>query len=360
MKLAPNSPKISIVIPNYNGEPYLKRCLQSLLAQTCPDMEIVVVDNASKDRSVEMAGAIAPEVVLLQIKGNLGFAGGANIGVKASRGEWIAILNNDTEVAPDWLHECLSALQQKPEAAFFACRILDFGNRTRLFSAGDCFLRAGIGYRRGQEQQDRPDYRHECEIFSPCGCAAIYRKQVFEKVGGFDERFFAYLEDVDLGLRLQAAGYRGYYIPKAEVYHHGAATSGGEFSSLSVRMYTRNALLILLKSMPAGIALRCMPMICLAQATWLFRSAAHGKTLEYVRGIAGALRLAPPMIKDRAKMRDFWRGNSLQFWEAILKSESLAGQDFASVSSEAVSLFLKWYFRLFLRAPGYSRNRNYV
>jgi len=179
------------------------------------------------------------------------------------------------------------------------------------------------------------------------GCAALYRAPALKETGGYDARFFAYLEDVDLGLRLQAAGYRGYYVPRAEVYHHGAATSGGEFSPLAVRLRTRNALCLLLKSLPAWILLRCLPMILLAQLSWLLRAAAHRRLQYYLGGMGEAFRLAPAMIKDRGKLRPHWRGSRRRFWLEILKSETLARRDFARPASEQVSLFLKWYFRLF-------------
>ena len=196
-------------------------------------------EREAEDESVPIARKVAPEAIVLQENQNLGFAGGVNAGIRSSRGEWIAVLNNDTEATPEWLTECVRAMQNHPDASFFACRILNYADRNRLYSAGDCFLRAGIGYRRGQEQQDHRDFRQECEIFSASGCAALYRREVLDSMGGFDDRFFAYLEDVDLGLRLQAKGCRGYYVPAAEVFHHGAGTSGGEFSPLAVRLRTR-------------------------------------------------------------------------------------------------------------------------
>lgn len=342
-----DSPLVSVVIPNYNGAGYLESCLQSLLVQNYAKMEIIVVDNASQDQSVEVAQTLAPQAVVLRLKQNLGFAGGVNAGIRASKGDWIAVLNNDTEVAADWLSQCVSAIQKHADAAFLACRILDFGDHNRLYSAGDCFLRAGVGYRRGQEQQDRPDFHQECEVFSASGCAALYRKSAIEKAGGFDERFFAYLEDVDLGLRLQAAGCRGYYVPLAEVYHHGAATSGGEFSALAVRLRTRNSLLLLFKSVPGRILLRCLPMICLAQLSWLIRVAAHKGLLHYAKGLCGAFALAPAVIKQRAAIRRQSNNPASRLWQGILHSESLARRDYASNPAEPASLFLKWYFRLF-------------
>jgi GT2 family glycosyltransferase len=342
-----NLPLISIVIPNYNGARYLERCLRSLQAQSYINMEIVVVDNASEDQSVEIIQKSAPQAILLRNNRNVGFAGGVNAGIQASHGDWIAILNNDTEVAKDWLTEFAGAIQKHPDASFLACRILDFSDRNRLYSAGDCFLRAGIGYRRGQEQQDSEDFQQECPIFSASGCAALYRRSVMDEVGYFDERFFAYLEDVELGLRLQAAGHCGYYVPQAEVYHYGAATSGGEFSSLAVRLRTRNSLLLLLKSMPGRFVLRCLPMIGMAQLSWLLRAAVHKQLAGYLRGLVEAFRLAPAMIRDRARLRPYWRSSHSRLWQKIIESESLARRDFTSAKVKPISLFLQWYFRLF-------------
>jgi GT2 family glycosyltransferase len=342
-----NLPWISIVIPNHNGSRFLEKCLNSLCSQTYERMEIVLVDNHSSDESVLLARRVAPEAILVQKDRNLGFAGGVNAGIRSSRGDWVAVLNNDTEVAPDWLAECARAVQNHPDASFLACRILNFADRHRIYSAGDCFLRAGIGYRRGQDQPDREDFGRECEIFSASGCAGLYRRDALESGDGFDERFFAYLEDVDLGLRLQAKGCRGYYVPSAMVYHHGAGTSGGEFSPLAVRLRTRNSLLLLLKSLPGTVLVRCLPMIFLAQLSWLFRVIKHRQLINYIRGLANTLPLAPAMFRERAKMRPYWRNSGNRFWCSILQSESLARKEYMSVSAKNESLFLKWYFRLF-------------
>ena len=347
MNSTSNLPLISIVIPNHNGSRYLEKCLNSLNSQTYKRTEIVLVDNNSADESVTLARAVAPEAIVVQKDRNLGFAGGVTAGIRSSRGDWIAVLNNDTEVAPEWLSECVRAVQNHPDASFLACRILNFADRHKIYSAGDCYLRAGIGYRRGQDQPDREDFRQECEIFSASGCAGLYRREVLESGGGFDERFFAYLEDVDLGLRLQAKGCRGYYVPSAIVYHHGAGTSGGEFSPLAVRLRTRNSLLLLLKSLPGTIFMRCLPMIFLAQLSWLFRVIAHRQLINYMRGLTDTLPLARTMIGDRAKMRPYWRNSGSRLWRRILQSESLAREEHVSMPVKHESLFLKWYFRLF-------------
>lgn len=341
-----NLPQISVVIPNCNGAPFLEDCLSSLRDQTCPPHEIIMVDNGSTDASREIASAF-PGLILIENEKNDGFAAAVNAGIRAARGDWIAVLNNDTTVSRHWLAECRRAVFEYPTASFFACRILNMREQGRVFSAGDCFLRAGIGYRRGQEQEDREEFHRECRVFAASGCAAFYKKKVLEEIGGFDERFFAYLEDVDLGLRLQAAGYHGYYLPQAEVFHHGGGTSGGEFSGFSVRLRTRNGFLLLMKSVPALHLLRSLPMIALSQASWLARAAAHGRIGSYLRGVVEACLLLPAMIRERARLRPLWRHAAKNIWHEILQSEALAREDFTSSRGCGGSLFLKWYFRLF-------------
>ena len=144
-------PFISVVIPNYDGAGIIGACLESLKRQTHTSFEVLVVDNGSRDDSIDIVRRLAPEAIIVPQTRNLGFAGGVNAGVRAARGSWIAVLNNDTEAAEDWLEEVAAAIERHADAAFLACRILDFNNRHRLYSAGDCFLRAGFGYRRGQE-----------------------------------------------------------------------------------------------------------------------------------------------------------------------------------------------------------------
>jgi GT2 family glycosyltransferase len=338
-------PRISIVIPNYNGAEHLEPCLQSLLRQTDAPAELIVVDNASLDQSVATVQRLVPQARILRQEHNLGFAAAVNRGIEAAQGNWIAVLNNDTEAAPDWLAELAAAIGRHPDASFLASRILDYRDRGRIYSSGDCFLRTGTGYRRGQECPDGEEYRREVPVFAACGCAALYRRKPLEAAGGFDERFFAYLEDVDLGLRLQAAGLDGYYVPSAVVYHLGGATSGGEFAALAVRLRTRNSILLLMKSVPGRVLLRCAPMILAGQLSWLARATVRGRLFSWVRGLAGVPRLAPAMLGQRRSLRSIWRAGGKQLWRRILDSEDLARRDFLP-GRPSTSHFLKWYFRL--------------
>jgi len=347
MNTPSDKPVISVVIPSYNGARYLEACLQSLLKQSFGAIEIIVVDNASGDQSEQVVSRAAPAAKFLRMRRNLGFTGAVNAGIREARGTWIAVLNNDTEAEADWLSECMEAVARHPEASFLACRIIDFKNRNLIYSAGDCFLRAGIGYRRGQDCPDHEDYRKEEEIFSACGCAALYRKSALEERSGFDERFFAYLEDVELGIRLQAMEQRGWYVPRAVVYHHGGATSGGEFSPLAVRLRTRNSLLLVLKSLPSGIIARSIFRIAFAQIFWFARALAHGRLWSYLRGLAGAILMFPGVLQSRRLLRRIGKRPADRLWQATLRSEAMARCDAARNQDNQQSLFLRWYFRLF-------------
>jgi hypothetical protein len=340
------TPLISVVIPNYNGAACLEPCLRSLNRQTYRHFEVIVVDNASSDQSVEMTRREAPQARIVQQRQNLGFAAAVNRGIEAARGDWIAVLNNDTEAPEDWLAECAAAIARHPDASFLACRILEYDRPGRIFSAGDCFLRAGIGYRRGQEQADHERFDLEMPIFAACGCAALYRRIALADHGGFDERFFAYLEDVDLGLRLQAAGAQGYYVPRARIYHRGGTTSGGEFSPLAVRLRTRNAILLLLKSVPGPVLWRSVPMILISQFYWLGRVLAHGRLFSYLCGMAGIIPLIPVMLRNRRVLRATWAESGDRLWRSIQESELMVRDDCSRCHPDS-SHFLTWYFRLF-------------
>ncbi len=342
MRVSSARPRVSVVIPNYNGARFLAACLQSLLNQSLAPGEILVVDNGSHDDSAEIVARTAPDAAVIRLNRNLGYAGAANVGIRVARGEWIAVLNNDTEADPGWLAECMAAAERHPRASFLASRILQFENRNCVYSAGDCFLRAGIGYRRGQGRLDGEEYRSEVEVFSACGCAALYRRSALEERGGFEERFFAYLEDVELGVRLRGVGHMGWYVPGAVVYHYGGATSGGEFSALGVRLRTRNALLLIAKCLPARIICRCLFPVAYAQLFWLARVLAHFKLWSYLRGLAGVLPLMPAMLRARGPLAHIGSRPAEHLWEEMLRSEAQARADVAlPTGGDRPSLFMR-------------------
>jgi GT2 family glycosyltransferase len=255
-------PLLSVIIPNWNGARYLPTCLDSLRRQTYPHLEVILVDNASRDESVALVRRDYPEVVLVQLDENLGLTGGINRGVQAARGEIIAPLNNDTEVAPGWAEALVTALLDHPEAGMSASKMLLFDRRDTLHSAGDAYGVDGIPVNRGVWQKDEGQFDDDEYIWGGCGGAVAYRRAMLDDIGLLDEDLFMYCEDVDLNWRAQLAGYRCVFAPQAVVYHHLSATGAGEIASF----YTgRNTLWVLAKNYPGELLRRHWRAIVRAQ-----------------------------------------------------------------------------------------------
>ncbi|RME86108.1 MAG: glycosyltransferase family 2 protein [Caldilineae bacterium] len=231
----------SVIIANWNGAHHLRVCLDSLRRQTHQDFEVIVVDNGSTDGSVEMVQKEYPEVHLLALDDNYGFIVACNRGAQFARGEVLVMLNNDTEVEPQWLEALCRALEQHPEAGSAASKMLLFERRDTLHSAGDMLGPDFMPMNRGVWEIDQGQYDADLYIFGPCGGAAAYRRELWEQLGGFDERLFMYLEDVDLAWRAQRAGWKSIFVPEARVYHHLSATGGGTIASYYVG---RNTILL--------------------------------------------------------------------------------------------------------------------
>ncbi len=240
-----------MIVPNYNGAALLRDCLRSLEAQSYPAVDAIVVDDGSTDGSVEIARTEFPAMRLLVQPRNGGFARAVNVGIRAARGEIIALLNNDAVAEPGWLAEMVQALERHPDAGMVACKILLPDGQT-LASAGDVFRRDGVPNSRGVWERDAGQYDDEIEVFGACGAACAYRRSMLNEVGLLDERFFMYCEDVDLAFRAQRAGYRCVYAPRAVVRHRLSATGGGVLASYQCG---RNFVWLLAKDVP-GIAWR--------------------------------------------------------------------------------------------------------
>ena len=226
-----SSGTFSVVIPNWNGRHFLQTCLDSLLAQSYGDFEIIVVDNASSDGSQALIEGSYQQVKLINLPTNRGFTGACNIGMGTAAGEIIALLNNDTEVEASWTEEIMDAFRRHPEIGMVASKMLLFDRRDHFHTAGDCFGVNGSAGNRGAWEQDQGQYQNEEYVFGACGGSAAYRKSMLEEIGLFDDDFFFLLEDVDLSWRAQLAGYKVLYVPTAVVYHHLSATGGGVTAS---------------------------------------------------------------------------------------------------------------------------------
>lgn len=257
------NPLVSVVIVHCNGRTYLEECLASLRDQAYPEIEIIVVDNASSDGFKQFIKNRFPEVRIIGNEKNYGFAKGNNIGIRASRGKYIATLNNDTIVDPDWIKNLVSIAEKREDAAMFASKILFYNDHDLIESTGMIIYSDGIARCRGYSEKD--DKRHDRveEVLLPSACAALYRKDVLLRAGLFDEDYFAYCEDVDLGLRIRMLGWCCLYVPCARVYHHYSGT-GGDNLLFKAYLIERNRLWTAIKIFP-------LPNLLLAPGYTLIR-----------------------------------------------------------------------------------------
>lgn len=273
-------PLLSVIIPNWNGKHFLTECIDSLKEQTFRDFEIILVDNGSTDGSAEFAEERYGEFIrVLRNKENLGFAGGNNIGIQAARGEYIVLLNNDTWADPHWLEELFKATQFDPPIGMWASKIYSYYKRNQIEAVGELIYWDGLSRARGQFEQDRGQYKTMEEIFFPPGCGAMYRKGIFDEIGLFDEDFFAYADDAEVGIRARLAGWKCLYVPRAIIYHKNSGT-GGQHSPFKAYYVERNRFWITLKYFPL-LLLLFTPFFTI----WRFAFQAYGALSH--RGAAG-------------------------------------------------------------------------
>lgn len=275
-------PFFSVVIPNYNGARHLPDLLAALERQTFGDFEVIFADDGSSDDSVACVERLYPAARILTNRHNLGFVANANVACDAAQGRVIVLLNNDTEPASDWLAELARAICRHPDAAIVASKLLLYDRRDHLHTSGDLMGVDGIPRNRGVWEEDRGQYDSQTEIFSGCGGAMAVRREVWEALGGFDEDFWMYLEDVDLAFRAQLVGWKAVFAPDARVYHKLSSSGGDDLSSYYVG---RNTLWLIAKNMPTALLLRHLPEIVTAQ----LRIAADA--LRHWRGTAARARL---------------------------------------------------------------------
>ncbi|HPM25866.1 MAG TPA: glycosyltransferase family 2 protein, partial [Methanothrix sp.] len=249
--------KISVVVVNFNGKRFLDDCLSSLSVQTYKDYEVIVVDNASRDGSVEHIRSRFPWARIVENKVNLGSTGGNNSGIREAEGEFIVTLNNDTSVEKDFL-ERLAGPMSDPGIGMCGSKML-YPNG-KINSTGLCLSRSGASWDRGASEEDLGQYDRQEEIFGACAGAALYRRKMLDEIGLFDEDFFIFMEDIDLTLRARCAGWRCIYVPEAIAHHlHGATAGVG--SDLTVYYGNRNIMWLPAKNYPLPFLITCLPWI---------------------------------------------------------------------------------------------------
>lgn len=247
MTRPPQRSRVSIVIPTWNGSAVLRACLRTLAAQTCSDFETIVVDNGSTDGTRAMLAAEFPAARCVPLAENRGFAAATNIGLRAATGDVLICLNNDVECAADFVAALIAPLDTMPDVGFVAAKMLNAHRPELIDSAGDAM--SLVPWNIGRGAPDAPAFNQPRELLSACAGAAAYRRELFDAVGYFDEGYFAFFEDVDLGIRAQLRGFRCWYEPRAVVRHRFSSTAG-RVPDFKVFLLVRNALKLFFQTMP--------------------------------------------------------------------------------------------------------------
>lgn len=309
--------RLSVIIPNWNGKHYLGVCLSSLQNQTYPDIEVIIADNASSDGSQDYIRKHYPQVRLIELEANLGFTGACNAGMAVATGEYIALLNNDTEVDRDWASAVIDAFKRRPEAGFIASKMLLFDQRDTFHTAGDFYRVDGMPGNRGVWQKDEGQFDREEFVFSACGGASIYRRQMLEDVGFLDDAFYFSCEDIDLSWRAQLQGYQCLYVPSAIVYHQLSATGGGATASY---YNGRNYIYLLVKDYPGDLWSQYWYAILRNQgrlAVEAIRAWRGAAARARLRGMLRGILAIPTMLRKRQRIQKN-RSVSRAYLESIL------------------------------------------
>jgi len=319
-----NKPVVGVVVVNYNGGALLKRAMASLQSQTRKPDRIILVDNASLDQPIEVDEPWLSEVELIRLNENIGFAAANNRAIERLTGvDWVALLNPDAFAEPDWLEHLLFAADRYPEVGSFSCRMLDAVRPEILDGAGDVYCVSGRAFRRGHGERASRQYLLEEEVFAPCAGAALYRASALIEVGGFDEDFFCYMEDVDLGFRLRLLGYRCVYVPQAVVRHVGSAITG-ESSPFTLYHGHRNLVWVFLKNMPLGLMLLYGPLHLLLNVASLKMGYVRGQFEVMSRAKVDAFKGFRKVFKKRKIVQSSRRAGALALWQAMSGEPALS------------------------------------
>ena len=321
------SPSISVIICNWNGRHLLEECLESLKKQSFRDFEVIVVDNGSTDGSVELLESNYSDFAgLLKLDRNYGFAGGNNRGIEQSRGKYIVLLNNDTSADMRWLEELYNAMERGPEVGMCASKLLVYDQRDLIDAVGHLMYPDGLNRGRGRFEKDVGQYDRLEEVFFPPGCGAIYSRRMLDEIGLFDEDFFSYGDDTDIGLDGRLAGWKCLYVPGAVVYHK-ISGSAGRYSEFKAFHVERNRVWIAVKYFPTvplilsvyhtavRFALQAYGALAGKGASGKFadESSAWRLVVVLFRAYCSALRGLPRMWSKRRQIRRLQRVSDKEF-----------------------------------------------
>ncbi len=279
--------KVSVIIPNMDGKHFLEKCLGSMAGVSFDDTEIIVVDNASKDGSVQWIRENHPRVRIIENSENKGFAPAVNQGICLADAEYVLLLNNDTEILPGFIEALCKPLDEDKRVFGASACMLMYSDHGLTDDAGDLYTIFGLAFQRGNRKPAKR-FSKQVSITAPCGGACLYRKSVLDEIGLLDEAFFAYREDLDLGIRAKLAGYKNVYVPEAKVIHYGSGTankSGKRYNEFKTRLGTRNLVWLNYKNMPFLMHLINLPFILIGISVKSLFFLKHGLTGTYLKAL---------------------------------------------------------------------------
>jgi GT2 family glycosyltransferase len=293
--------KVSIIVVNWNGQRFLSDCLGSLSRQTYANREIILVDNGSADSSVRYVKEKFPAVKIVALRENTGFTGGNAQGLKAADGDFVALVNNDTQAEDQWLENLIQPMLENSTVGICASKLLFEAGRT-INSAGDGLTTAAVGLNRGLGKEGAL-FKHPEFVFGACGAAVLYRRRMLDEIGFLDDDFFLYDEDTDLNFRAQLAGWKCAYVPNAIVYHKSNATSG-RLSDLHVYYHSRNLEFVWMKNMPSALMLRLAHHKIIQElGSFCYLCLRHGKWRAFFRAKRDALSMFALMWEKRKQIQ---------------------------------------------------------
>ncbi|WP_442498659.1 glycosyltransferase family 2 protein [Methylobacter sp. sgz302048] len=315
--------EVTVIIVNWNGGTLLDECLASLAQQSYPPTQVLLMDNGSTDGSAQRARQM-PGITVRFLGDNFGFAAANNRALSECDTEFVALLNPDASPGKDWLMNLVNAAQACPGVAAFGSRQMNQRFPKVIDGLGDVYHVSGLVWRNGYGRTERAADAVPDMIFSPCACAALYRREALVNTGGFDEDFFCYVEDVDLGFRLRLAGYSAMYVPDAVVYHAGSASTGGQHSDFSVYHGHRNLVWTYIKNMPGSLFWILLPVHVFLNLVSIIYFSIHGKGKVIVRAKRDSLKGIPKMWRKRREIQSNRRASVMAIWRSLDKRLWLA------------------------------------
>jgi len=280
---------------------HLEECLLSLSKQTTKDFEIILVDNGSMDGSADYAEKNFPYAKIVRLNKNEGFCGGNNIGLEHAKGEFIALLNNDTKVDPRWLEELLREMRRDPKIGICSSCMLNYFKPEYIDTAGDGYDICGVGFKVGNQVRVS-EYQNKRLTFGACAGAAMYRRSMIDKIGFFDEDFFAVGEDIDLSFRARLSGYRCVYVPTA-IVHHKINQTVGASSDFLLYQSRRNIEYTYFKNMPTPLLILTLPLHLLYNLLTLIQALAERRTGIYLKAKKDFFRNFSKVMNKRTEIQ---------------------------------------------------------